>query len=387
MSEARVMELLIALAAPDGRRDPLPIYRALVDELPPGALPGNRFEARHAIVETVLRDDRFGHQQQPDRPPETVFLTMNPPEHTRLRSMVTRPFTPRSLRAWRERIERVVAALIDRAIDSGSMDVVDDFAYPTPLTVICELLGAPEEDHDRLRAWSRTLAPTLDPLQLTPDQMKVMEEAEGEFRAWAGELAGRKRVEPGEDVVTDLVAQRDAGALTDGELEGTCLMLLFAGHETTVNLISTGVHELIRDGDAWKRLVADPGLAASATEELMRFVSPVQITSRTALADVELGGETIPAGEQVLVVLALANRDPDVFTDPNTIVLDRTPNPQVGFGAGIHHCLGAPLARLEGEIAFRALATRLPGLRLAEDEPPWRSTVVLRGLQHLRVEW
>ncbi len=378
------MTLLTQIGSPEVRADPMPLYRQIA-AMPTGAVPGLHFAATHELCSAILRDDeRFGRAEAAT---DGDFLSMNPPDHTRLRAMVSRPFTPRALRAWEQRVQMTVDEILDRVKPKGEMDVVADFAYPTPLTVICEMFGAPASDHDQLRAWSRAIVPMLDPITLSAEEAAAAADADVAFRDWAMELAAVKRDKPGDDLLTDLVRHFDAGEMTDRELSGNCELILGAGHETTVNLISAGLLSMLRDGRAWEQLVADPdGVAASATEELMRFCSPVQFTGRSAMVDLDLTGLSMKRGEEVFVMLALANRDTEAFDEPDQLDVTRQNNKQIGFGFGIHHCLGAQLARLEGAIAFASLAKRLPNMRIVE-EPAWRKTIVLRGLESLRVEW
>jgi len=376
------MTLIAQFADTSWRADPFPLYRRLADEF--GDFAGDNFflATSYSAASQVLRDDRFGNAPTDD----TIFLAMNPPEHTRMRRFVTKPFSPTAVQKWASRIDALVSDLLDKAEERGTLDVVGDVAYPTPLTVICELLGAPEEDHDDLRRWSRAIAPTLDPFPLQPDLAKAAQEAEDEFRTWAAALAQRRAAHPGDDLLSQLVVQQAAGALNERELTGTCLLLLFAGHETTVNLISAGVLALLQDGTAWDRIAEDPSLAPAAVDELMRYLSPVQYTSRSALADASINGTSLVKGTEVFLLIAAANRDPAEFDHPDRLDLDRPNNHHLGFGLGIHHCLGAPLAKLEAQVAITNLARRYPRLHLIDGDPPtWRPTLTLRGLERLPV--
>lgn len=391
---------------PEVHQDPYPLYQRLRAEDPVhrSAL-GMWVLTRHADVLAVLRDPRMSRDPRRSERVELLRLSaevdellaaeeaapsmlfVDPPDHTRLRALVNKAFTPAAVQRLRPRVAAVVAELLDRVAGAGAMDVVEDLAYPLPVTVICELFGVPQADRDRFRAWSRELVRLLDPLVAT-DALERALQARLALRGYLRELIAARRAHPTADLLTALIAAEDQGhQLSQAELVSMCVLLLVAGHETTVNLIANGTLALLRHPQARANLQADPTptLAASAVEELLRYDSPVQFASRHALAEVDIGGRRVRAGETVVAVLGAANRDPAQFPDPDRLDLSRKPNRHVAFGGGIHFCLGAPLARMEARIAIPALLARLPGLGLGPQPPVRRDTVTLRGLASLPV--
>lgn len=394
-----------SLFDPAFRADPYPHYRRLREAAPVAAMaPGMWALTRHADCTALLRDSRFGHLDpgtQPASPmfgqipdaggsayasdgtPVLSFLLQNPPGHTRLRRLVSGAFTARMVARLEPRVEQIVDGLLDDALGTGTVDLIPALAYPLPVTVISELLGVPAEDHTRFAEWSNTLARGVDPdFLLPPGVIEQVGRARGEFQNYFRDLAALRRRRPGDDLLSALVAVDE---LTEAELLVTCTLLLVAGHETTVNLIGNGTLALLRHPEALARFRADPSIAADVVEELLRYDSPVQLVGRTALTDAEIAGVSIARGDHVLGLVGAANRDPAVFTDPDRLDLDRTAIRHLSFGNGIHFCLGAPLARLEGRIVLRRLMERAPGLRLV-GEPRWKENVVLRGLDHLPVD-
>jgi len=389
---------------PEVHEDPYPLYHRLRAEDPVHRSPlGFWVLTRHADVIAMLRDPRMSRDPlrservallrasaevdellaSEEAAPSMLFV--DPPDHTRLRTLVNKAFTPAAVERLRPRVEEIVAGLLDRAAGAGAMDVVEELAYPLPVTVICELFGVPEADRDRFRAWSRGLVHLLDPL-VASDALERALRARQALRDYLGGLIAERRAHPTGDLLTALIAAEDQGhQLTEAELVSMCVLLLVAGHETTVNLIANGMLALLRDPEARARLQADAALARGAVEELLRYDSPVQFTSRHALADLDVGGRRVRAGETVVAVLGAANRDPAQFPDPDRLDLARAPNRHVAFGGGIHFCLGAPLARMEAAIAIPAMLARLPGLELGLRPPIRRDTVTLRGLASLPV--
>ena len=355
---------------------------------------GMWFLTTHEDCHALLRDDRFGHLplSVAAAPPSqralwqmqtNWLLTMNPPDHTRLRGLVQKAFTPRAVAQLRATIQRLTDALIDRMAEKEQVDVIADLAYPLPVAVICEMLGVPLADQGRFHAWSAALVHSLD-LTDEPAVYNRASVAAAEMTAYFDALLAERRAQPQTDILSALVAAEEAGdRLTTEELFGTCALLLVAGHETTVNLIGNGTLALLRHPDQWQRLRDEPGLIASAVEELLRYDSPVQLTSRAALIDVTYKGQRFPRGTFVTFLLGAANHDPAVFADPARLDVGRANNRHLAFGGGIHYCLGAPLARLEGEIALGTLARRLPTLALAGGPPVYRDNVALRGLEAL----
>jgi cytochrome P450 len=346
----------------------------------------------HALCGQVLRDPRFGHRPSGDggifRAAEPgqerrSFLALDPPDHTRLRRLVSKAFTARLVERLRPRISELVDSLL--AGVSGETDLISALAWPLPVAIISELLGVPPEDKSRFKAWSQALARGLDPeFMLPPAEIARREKARDEFSGYFRALADRRRANGGgDDLLSALVAVSDQGdVLTEAELLATCILLLVAGHETTVNLIGNGALALLRHPDqlAWFR--AHPDATASAVEELLRYDPPVQLTARSALEDVELAGRRIERGQLVMLLIGAANRDPDVFPDPARLDLTRSPERHLAFGFGIHYCLGAPLARLEGQIALTKLFQREVSLA---GPVSYRDNLVLRGLAALPV--
>jgi pimeloyl-[acyl-carrier protein] synthase len=385
--------------------DPYPLYHRLrADDPVHRSALGFWVLTRHADVLAVLRDQRMSRDPRRSERVELLrssaevdellaseeaapsMLFVDPPDHTRLRTLVNKAFTPAAVERLRPRVEAIVAGLLDRVAGAGAMDVVEDLAYPLPVTVICELFGVPTADRDQFRAWSRELVHLLDPL-VASDALERALQARLALRGYLRGLIAERRAHPAGDLLTALIAAEDQGhqQLTEDELVSMCVLLLVAGHETTVNLIANGLLALLRNPGERARLQADAALAGSAVEELLRYDSPVQLTSRHALADLDIGGRRVGAGETVVAVLGAANRDPAQFPDPDRLDLARAPNRHVAFGGGIHFCLGAPLARMEARVAIPAMLTRLPGLELGRQPPVRRATVTLRGLASLPV--
>jgi cytochrome P450 len=377
--------------------DPYPYYRTMRERDPVHWSEPLRawFLTRHRDVVELLRDDRFSADRTRSeryRPPPPgrrqrapSMLVTDPPDHTRLRGLVSRAFTPRMVERLRPRVEGIVDDLLDSLSTRHEACLVTDLAYPLPVIVIAEMLGVPPEDRQQFQDWSAVAVRGLDPV-LDASTQELVREATDALDDYLAGIVARRRADPGDDLISALVAVDEGDdALSEGELVTMCALLLVAGHETTVNLIGNGVLALLRDPTQLERLRREPALAASAVEELLRYCSPVQWTSRVALTEVELDGRRIAADQAVIGVLAAANRDPAVFADPDLLDVGRNPNPHVAFGRGIHFCLGAPLARLEGQIVLPALLRRFPDLRLA-GEPESRPTWVLRGLSRLPVQ-
>jgi cytochrome P450 len=311
------------------------------------------------------------------------MLLRNPPDHTRLRALAHKAFTPRSVARLRETIQQITDGLLDQVQDSGEMELIADLAYPLPVTVICEMLGIPAADQDAFHQWSNAIARSLDLTDVEAVYNRAAVAAE-EMTGYLDGLVAERRRRPQQDLLSALVAAEEAGdRLSKEELFATCALLLIAGHETTINLIGNGTYALLQHSEQWEKLKAEPGLVGTAVEELLRYDSPVQLTSRMVLQDMEYEGFTFPRGSSVAFLLGAANRDPDQFPAPQQLDITRVNNRHLAFGGGIHYCLGAPLARLEGEIAFTTLARRMPGLRLATDEVVYNDNYALRGLAAL----
>lgn len=312
----------------------------------------------------------------------------DPPTHTRLRGLLNRAFTARVVEPLRPRVEAVVAGLLDRVAPTGQMDVIRDLAGPLPVTVIAELLGVPEAVRGRLKGWSDELAAFVGSALGMEDKYARAARGLEELSACFRELVAARRRAPEDDLVSALVAACDqAGALSEEELVATCVLLLFAGHETTTNLIGNGVLALLRHPEALAAWRADPGLTPGAVEELLRYDGPGGVLVRIAREALELGGRRIEAGERVFLMILAANRDPRQFPDPDRLDLHRHPNPHLTFGSGAHFCLGAPLARLEAQVAFPMLLARCPDLRLVPGPLEWLDSLVFRGLRALPVSF
>jgi cytochrome P450 len=323
-----------------------------------------------------------------------AFIRLDPPEHDRLRRITNSgfgpPHSPRRVENLRGQMSELVTGLIDGFGDARQVDLVDQFAYPFPVTMICRLLGVPREDEPRFRSWVDPIVAGIDPESRQgggPDFVKGVQEARIQLGMYLAGLAEQRTKEPQDDLLSDLVHSRGPdGSMTTMEVVTTSVTLLVAGHETTVNLITNGMLTLLRHPEYLQRLRDDPGLSPRIVEELLRYEPPVQLLpQRTCITDIEVRGVTIPKGSQIWLVLAAGNRDPERFKDPERFDPDRGDIQHLGFGSGIHSCFGAPLARLEGQIALSELARRLDNPRLVEDPPPYRQNAVLRGPRHLNV--
>jgi cytochrome P450 len=380
------------------RADPYPYFRRLRERAPIYRNPlGHWLISRHRDVAAVFRDQRFGHGSEqllgknnfrrPVQGRSRPFILLDPPEHTRLRSLVNKAFTPRMVNRLEERIQQIVDDLLDVALERNEIDLMDAFAYSVPVMVISELLGVPQQDMEAVKDLSHVVARGVDPdFQHSPEEMKRRAEAFSQFDEYFKGLLEERRERPQDDLLSGLVAVRESGSsLTEGELLTTCILLYVAGHETTMDLIGNGTLALLRNPGELRRLHGDPDLTPSAVEELLRFDPPTQLTRRTALQDVELGGFLIRQGEQVVLMRGAANRDPEVFERPDELDLGRRNNKHLSFDGGIHFCLGAPLARLEGRIAFSTLLRRAPGIELMTGDLKYRDNLVIRGLVELPV--
>lgn len=321
-----------------------------------------------------------------------TFLSMDPPDHDKFRRIAMRDFgpptTPGRVAGMEPRMTEIVTELIDNMADRTRIDVVDDLAYPVPVTVICELLGVPPGDEQRFRVWVDVALQSTDPGLDPETQQKKRAEAGKELRAFMEELVEAHRQAPGNDMLSAMATgDGPEGRMPADQLVSTGLLLLIAGHETTVNLISNGALTLLRHPQELQKLRNDPDLAIPMVEELLRYEPPVHfLPFRTALDDIDVAGTTIPAGASITMLLAAGNRDPAHVTDPDLFIPDRPNNQHLGFGSGIHICFGAPLARLEAQIALTAFASRLKNPRLVADPPPYRPSPFLRGPSHLPVD-
>jgi cytochrome P450 len=382
--------------SPEFRLNPYPTYDMLRQHAPVFFWDRWQFYflSRYDDCATLLRDNRLGRgsineehapESQKDllRLQKDWMLLKDPPDHTRLRNLVFKAFTPRMVEQLRNTIQAITDRLLDEVQEKGELDLMAALAYPLPVTVIAEMLGIPRDDQDQFHDWSNALARSLD---LTDDTAVYDEasQAAADFTDYLADLAEQRRRQPQNDLLSALVAVEDEGEhLTANELYATSSLLFVAGHETTINLIGNGMLALLRHPDQLALLRENSGLMKTAVEELLRYDSPVQMTSRMALADIEYKEHTFKRGTQVAFLLGAANHDPERFEKPSQLDITRQKNQHLSFGGGIHYCLGAPLARLEGEIALTTLLRRMPNLQLATEAPEYGDNYLLRGLKSL----
>ncbi|MFC5724951.1 cytochrome P450 [Streptomyces gamaensis] len=388
-----------------GRPDPYPLYTELREHGVARQEDDSYLVGTYHEIAALLHDPRVSSDVRlrvddpellpsEDRP--AAFIGQDDPEHDRLRRLVMRPFgpphSPGRIDALREDITGIAAGLADALDGKERVDLVDEFAYPLPVTVICRLLGVPQEDMPQLHAWTDAIIMGLD---ISPDdseearrRQRTALDARAAMMDYMGGLARARRERPGDDMLSALVHDSSPeGPLTEPEVKAHAVLLLIAGHETTVNLITNGMLTLLRHPDALEYLKSDPARVPRAVEELLRYEPPVQfLPNRTVLADVEVQGVTVPQGSRLTLVLASGNRDPLRFPEPDRFDPAREDNAHLGFGSGVHNCFGAPLARVEAQIALTTLLARLGPARLAEDPPPYRRSPVLRGPRHLPVD-
>ncbi|MEU2339910.1 cytochrome P450 [Streptomyces sp. NPDC006654] len=387
------------------RADPYPVYEELRKTPVWHEEDGPYLVSTYHDIEALLHDPRISSDaanlaalgadelsgpEATGLPPS--FIRMDPPEHDRLRRIANSsfgpPHRPRRIENMRGRLEEIITELIDGLGDAREFDLVDQVAYPFPVTAICRLLGVPREDEPRFRAWVDPIVAGLDPdTRTAADSEKAAQEARLQLGMYLNGLVEQRAREPRDDMLSDLVHSRGPdGAMTTMEVLSTAVLLLIAGHETTVNLITNGMLTLLRHPEVLARLRDDPGLSVRIVEELLRYEPPVQLLpQRTCITDVEVHGVTIPKGSRIWLVLGAGNRDPHRFTDPDRFDPDRQDIQHLGFGSGVHSCFGAPLARVEAQLALSQLARRLDNPRLVEDPPPYRRNAVLRGPRHLGI--
>lgn len=394
-------EDVVDLLSPALVADPHPALHALRARDPVHWSP--RHEAwlltRHDDVSAAFRDarlsnDRVGSLFSDPASLEARILShwmefQDPPRHTRLRALVSKAFTPRVVEALRPRVAALVDELLDEIEAAPRCDLVAAFAHPLPASVIAEMLGVPAADRGLFRGWSDDILGLVfggGGSERFARARKGFAELDAYFRA----LLDARRKAPRDDLLSALVAAEERGdALSRDEVVGTCVLLLFGGHETTTNLLASSVWLLDRNPDARERLRREPGLLASAVEELLRYEGPSKLMVREVREPVEMRGRRFAPGERVFLLQCAANRDPEVFPEPDRLDLARRPNPHLGFGFGVHYCLGAPLARLEAQLAIPALLARFPALRVLDDArsaPSWRPTLLSRGLARLPVD-
>ena len=342
---------------------------------------------RYEDVQDVLIDHkRFTNAERNyDYMQYRTFLDLDPPDHTRLRGLVSKAFTPRAVRELGPRIQGLVDELLDAVAGKSRIDLISDFAFPLPVIVIAEMLGVPAEDRARFREWSDDIALSVNPL-LNSEQIERVQQATEELFDYFEGIIEQRRQAPQNDMISALLAAEEEGdRLTHEELLSTLMLLLVAGNETTRNLIGNGMLALLKNPAQLQRLRDRPELLDSAINELLRYDSPVQIDSRNAIDDVEIGGKRIAAGQRILAIVGAANRDPQVFANPDELDIGRDEVSHLSFGRGIHYCLGSPLAILEGRMAFTSLLERFSSIRLASD-PVFKDQIVLRGVEALWVE-
>src|SRR5215216_486728 len=393
--------------SPDFIRDPYPHYERMRSTDPVHLSPlGMYVASRHAEVSLVMRDKRFGkdyvertmRRYGPKIMDEPAFrslglmmLQQDPPDHTRLRGLVVKAFTARRVEDMRPRIQQVVDQTLDRIAGQGHMDLIEDFAFRLPVTIICDMLGIPEDHREVFYKSSRDGGRLLDPVPLSKAEIEQANASNAMATRYCQQLFELRRKKPGDDLTTQLVqAEEDGSKLSNEELTANLALLFGAGHETTVNLIGNGLLALHRNPDQLALLKARPELITNAIEEFLRYDSSFQLIGRVALEDIDdLGGKKISKGESVLCLLGSANHDPAVYPDhPERLDITRPNVKPLSFGGGIHFCLGAQLARIEAEVAISTLLRRIPDLRLDDAaNPEWRPTFVLRGLKRLPVSW
>lgn len=398
------------LFGPEFEANPYPTYAAMQRHAPAywqawaNGDGGVWIVTRYEDVAAILRDHKrfvknyrsmLTPEQLAQMPPipdiiqitDNHLLSHDPPDHTRLRNLVNKAFTSRMVNQLQSRVQGIADELLDQVERQGQMDLIEAYAFPLPIIVIAELLGLPVEDRKRLRDWSKAF---IAPVQ-GEAEFQIFKEQMIAFADYLRHLFTRRRQEPKSDLITGLVQAEEAGdKLSEPELFSMMILLIVAGHETTVNLIGSGLLSLLQHPDQLERLKQAPALIEGAIEELLRYDGPVETsTPRWAAEDVEIGGQLIRRGQQVEVVIAAANRDPAQFQNPDRLDISRQDNRHLGFGLGIHYCLGGPLARLEGKIALATLLRRLPTIRLKGpvEGLQWQRLPPIRGLKSLPVIW
>jgi cytochrome P450 len=392
-------DLMRQVTDPASRHDPYPLYAELRKQRVNLLADGSYALGRHEDVASLLHDPRISSGPHNLSGPgafnlneDAPFIQRDPPDHDHLRAITMRyfgpPVSPGVVNGQEPHIARLVASLADGLPPSGEADLVDRFAYPLPVSVICALLGVPRDDESQFHGWTEDIVKGLDAedQEGAEELAKQRDQSEAAMFFYVSDLLKKHRAHPDGSMLSDLASDHSADMMTDTELATTSLLLLVAGHETTVNLTANGMLTLLRNPGALQRLRDEPDWVIPLVEELLRFEPPVQyLPNRAALADIEIGGTAIPKGARVVLLLAAASRDPDRFPHPDRFDPDRRDNQHFGFGNGLHYCFGAPLARIEAQRALTAFARRLSNPRLAADPPPYRPSPVLRGPVHLPV--
>lgn len=404
------MAFVFDLGDPAVNADPFPAFARLREEDPVHWSPAMKawIVTRYDDVKRVALDNRaisadrltpfFAAQPERQGRIECLMRYLNhwmvfkdPPDHTRLRRLFNKVFTPSAVEALRQNVEEIVTLLLDgmdaKAARGEPIDWIADFAYPLPATVIMDLLGVPRGDLRRVKVWSDDIALFIGTAQVAGDKYARAEAGARAMSDYFRTLVDQRTAVPEEDMISRLVAARDEReALSADEVIGTCILLLFAGHETTTNLIGNGILYNLRFRREWERLRASPSLIESAVEEWLRYDGPTGALARVVVRDLEFGGKRLKAGERVFAFANSANRDSAQFAEADRFDIGRSPNPHLTFGHGIHFCLGAPLARLEAQIAARHLIDRFPNIRLAADRHDWHDSLILRGIKRLPIE-
>jgi pimeloyl-[acyl-carrier protein] synthase len=391
--------------APGMLANPYAMYRAMREQSPiyRSEMMESWVLSRYDDIDAVLMDSRFSadrnraqtrfaqmmREQQAEYGPMSdaqTMLTSDPPDHTRLRKLVSKAFTPRAVENLRPRIRDIVEYLLAEAGKRGEFDIQHDLAYPLPVIVIAEMLGVPPEDRHRFKHWSDTVVATLAGPFTPPEVLETGRKSIEELADYFSHIIAERRAEPRDDLISGLIAAEEGGqVLSEDEIFSTCILLLIAGNETTTNLIGTSMLALFQNPDQMQALRERPDLIGSAVEELLRFAGPVHGTGRVPKEDVEIAGHVFHPGEMVFTLLAAGNRDPAHYENPEKLDITRNPTDHLAFGDGIHFCLGAPLARAEAQIAIGTLVQRFPKLRLLDEEPEWGGTFIIRGPKRLNV--
>lgn len=395
--------------------DPYPTYRRLLQEAPLYRLPKGVLKtpaanewlvSSYEYVSFALKDPRFIRESRKLYPPKegapqppafmqkyaegmgSMMLLRDPPHHTRLRGLVNKAFSPVEVEALRPRIAEIAEQLLRQAEEMNEFDLLREYALPLPVIVIGEMLGVPVEDRDLFKRWSLSIARTLDATQADPAVFAAAAKSLEEMGLYLQDIIRERQASPQDDILTSLIrAEEEGDRLNEQELISTCILLLVAGHETTTNLIGNGYLTLHRHQEAMAQLKESPVLIESAVEELLRFESPVQRTFRYIDQPVQLGEQELQRGDAVAILIGAANRDPNVFNNPDTFDIARQPNRHLAFATGIHFCLGAPLARMEGQIALDLLVSAPNKLNVTKVRPEWRTMSGFRGLENLPVRW
>lgn len=396
---------LVNVLDPEHLDNPYPIYQQLRADNPVrwdtgvetwvvtgytqviAGLRDNRFSAERFLIDTNLFPEEMRSLLGSTAYALTrQMLFLDPPDHTRLRSLASKAFTPRVIEQMRSHIQQIVDDLLDKVQNQKRINLIEDFAYPLPAIVIAEMLGVPPEDRAKFIEWTGSFGALLGGSELTLETLIQAFQDVTEFINYFRQIVLERRSQPKDDLLQAMITAEEQGdKLSEDELLSNCVLLLAAGHGTTTHLIGNGTLALLRNPEQWEHLRTHPETIALAVAELLRYDSPVQMTSRKAKVDLELGGQSIQAGQEVFFCLGAANHDPSQFSNPDKLDLTRYDNRQVAFGHGIHYCLGSPLARLEGEIAFNTLVARLKKPQLLTTQPTWFPSLVFRSQDELAI--